>query len=611
MEDFLLEIQGLTTVNLDGFNLNDINLNLFPGEVHAVVGLGGSGKKTLIEAIAGLVDVKGDIFFKGKPLDFKISLLRNKGIEFIFDTPSVVDELTVAENISLNRYPRCGLLPFINFQGVKNNCHQALDIMELDFDYNMRVGKLSAEEKKNLSIVRAFFNKPEIVIMHEPTDCLGVKSIQRLYNNIYQYKNEGGSIIYITKQWKDALKVADHVSVMFQGEILGTVSEEEARTAPERLVNMMLGNELYNRDSGGVEVENETKKILNTVFKATEFLTSKYELKDVLKLLAEYTTDFMKADACTIKLLDEKTNTIIDTVDYSTNNKLFAELKEEVIFQLTRNDEIFYAFQHDEDFFKLFKGVNGVKTIVVAPVLIRSHVTGIIQVSYRKEYNYSEKEAIYLSTLARQAALAIEDTRLMGRSALLQESHHRIKNNLQYIISLITLQKDFMGKHSSRDISDTLNNIIFRIKSIASVHDLLSKDELGRSIINVKEIVNVIIEFLNTNKVKMILELDDIFISYDKASAIALVINELVSNCLEHAFPENNQGEVKILCCKSRDRIKLIVKDNGKGLPADFKMDELDSLGLSIVFSIVKHQFRGDIKLSSVNGTQVDISIPF
>lgn len=610
MGDFLLEIQGLTTINLEGFNLNNINLSLFPGEVHAVVGLGGSGKKSLIEAIAGLIDVKGDIFLKGKPLDFKISLLRNKGIEFIFDTPSVVDELTVAENISLNRYPRYRL-PFINFHDVRNNCRQALDIMELDFNYNTRVGKLSTEEKKNLSIARVFFNQPEIIIMHEPTDGLGAKSIQKLYNNIYRYKNKGGSIIYITKQWKDALKVADHVSVLFQGKIQGTISEEDARTSPERLVNMMLGNELYNKDSSGAKVENETKKILNTVFKATEFLTSKYELKDVLKLLAEYTTDFMKADGCTIKLLDEKTSTIIDTVDYSTDNEVFAELKEEVIFKITGNDDIFYVSKHDKNFFKLFKVVKGVETIVAAPVLIRSHVTGIIQVYYRKEYNYSEKEAIYLSTLARQAALAIEDTRLMGRSALLQESHHRIKNNLQYIISLITLQKDFMGEHPSRDIGDILNNIIFRIKSIASVHDLLSKDELGRSIINVKEIVNVIINFLNTTRVKMILELDDILISYDKASAIALVINELVSNCLEHAFAGRERGEIKISCCKNSNRIKLMVKDNGKGLPANFNVDKLDSLGLSIVFSIVKHQFRGDIKLSSVNGTQVDISIPF
>jgi ribose transport system ATP-binding protein len=123
----------------------------------------------------------------------------------------------------------------------------------------------------------------------------------------------------------------------------------------------------------------------------------------------------------------------------------------------------------------------------------------------------------------------------MGRSTLLQESHHRIKNNLQYIISLISLQKDFINKNP-KNTDEILTNIICRIKSIAAVHDLLSKDSLGRSIINLHDIFDVIIKFLNSSKIEFKVKIDDIFISYAKASAIALVFNEILSNCIEHAF---------------------------------------------------------------------------
>jgi ribose transport system ATP-binding protein len=243
--------------------------------------------------------------------------------------------------------------------------------------------------------------------------------------------------------------------------------------------------------------------------------------------------------------------------------------------------------------------------------LIRSHVSGIIQLSfsYKKNYNYSEEESIYLSTLAKQAAIAIEDTRLMGRSTLLQESHHRIKNNLQYIISLITLQKDFINNNPQQNMEDILETIISRIKSIAAVHELLSKDSLGRSIINLYDIFNVIINFLNNSKLEIKIDLEDIFISYAKASPIALVFNEILSNCIEHGF-DDNSGIIEISSYHENQNIKLIIKDNGKGLPDNFKIEEQDSLGLSIVYSIIKNQFKGEINLTSNNGTKVEIIIP-
>jgi ribose transport system ATP-binding protein len=606
MDDYILEIKDMKTDIL-----KDIDFDLKAGEIHVLVGLGESGTRDFIRALAGIIDVSGEIFVKNKLSKFNLEVLRKDKIEFIFEKPTLFEDLTIEENISLNNFPSKKYLPLINWKGVKKNYEKVISMVNIDnIEQDTKVSQLSTEDKKKLAIAKSFLTDPEIIIMHEPTSDLAALSIQRLNNVMYNFKQRGGSVIYISKHWEEALKIADRISVLSYGEIIGTLDSKEANSNPRKLMNMIMGNEIKNEKKSEQEKENDDfLNFLNGVFKASELLTSEYELKDVLQLLAEYATNIMKADGCTINLIDKDTKTIIDTVNFTTNDKIEAKIKDSVIFEITEKDNIYYASDREKDFLYLFESLNNIKSIICLPVFVRSHVTGFIQMYYENVYIYSEKELLYLSTLGRQAAIAIEDTRLIGRSVLLQESHHRIKNNLQYIISLINLQKKFIEKDEN-NIEGILNNTIDRIKSIASVHDLLSKEKLGRSIINVKDIIKAIVKFLKNSKIDMILDLNDIFISYEKASAIALIINELVSNSLEHAFKDLDTGKIQIYCKRNEEKIDLIVKDNGIGFKEDFEISTLDSLGLSIVHSIVTKQFRGKIEIISSNGSEIHIEIP-
>lgn len=602
MDKPILEIK-----NMQANIINNLNINLKAGEVHAIIGMEGSGKKELVQGLTGRLRVDGDIIFKNKNIKFGLSPLRDNNIQFVFANPVFFDEISIAENMSANNFPLKRFTPFIDHRQIEKKCNKILDKLNLDLDSKTKVRELSMKEKKFLYIGKSFIEKSEVVIMHEPTANLDGEFIQELNNFIFEYKNHGGSVLYISRQWEEALKIADRISVLSEGKIIGTQKASDAREDPKKLINMIIGGEVFNNNS---ELENESSKFLNGVYKAAEFLTSKYELTDVLQLLAEHVIDIMKADGCTINLIEESTRKIIDTVNFSKKDNIEAQMKKKVIFQILKGDDIYYASAREKGFYSLFEKANNVKTVICVPVFIRSLVTGFVQVYYDNIYIYSEKQSKYLSTLAREAAIAIENTRLMGRSALLQESHHRIKNNLQYIISLITLQKDFI-KEDNKGIEDVLDNSISRIKSIASVHELLSNNELGRSIINVKEIINVIIEFFKNHKAKIISELEDIFIAYEKASAIALIINELINNSLEHAFTgQNNEKIIKVLCKRDQGNIFLTVKDNGVGLPGDFDFERLESLGLTIVHSIVVKQFRGEIDFINDNGTRIKIKLP-
>src|SRR5699024_10485753 len=133
-------------------------------------------------------------------------------------------------------------------------------------------------------------------------------------------------------------------------------------------------------------------------------------------------------------------------------------------------------------------------------------------------------------------------------------------NNLQSIVGIISLQKAYLHKNPEISSEEVLDNIISRVKSIASVHNLLSKEKLGRSIINVKMIIEEIIALMNMDKAVTIhLDLEDIFIPYNKATSIALVVSELVNNSFKHAFPNKIGGVINVSCKRVEDHIFLSV----------------------------------------------------
>lgn len=609
MSKFIFECKNITNSSPDGY-INNINITLGYSEIHALIVKNSSEQKVFIESLMNLLDssnAQGELWFKNQSL--KNRKLSRYKIAILHQKPLLISNFSVAENLNLTNIPTRRFLPFIDWGKIKSKAKRNLEKLDFQLDYRTKVRNLSDEDKRLVYMTSVFLQKPEVMIMHEPMEGLSAKNATKLYNIIKQFKEEGKSIIYLTKQWEDALKLADRISILSKGTITDEMSADIAKSDPQRLLRKI---EDYNFKENDSYDDNDIKSVLDAVFQAAEFLTSEYELKDVLLLLAKEVTRVMKADVCSIKLIDEFTWSIIDDFEFKNNKDVKAQLTKEAILRIAKGNDIYYANQNDREFNSLFEKSHHVKTIICVPVSIRSQVTGIIQLSYENFYVYSKEESKYLSALALHAAIAIEDTRLLGRSALLQESHHRIKNNLQSIVGLISLQKMFVNNTPDISIDDLLDSIINRIKSIASVHNLLSKDKLGRSIINVKQIIEAIINLINDNpKIFIHLDLDDIFIPYNKATSIALIINELVMNCFKHAFIGMESGMVTIQCKRFDDYIFLSVRDNGRGLPEDFDITKADSLGLTILQGIVASDFQGEMNFrGEKENTIVEIKLP-
>jgi two-component sensor histidine kinase len=191
-----------------------------------------------------------------------------------------------------------------------------------------------------------------------------------------------------------------------------------------------------------------------------------------------------------------------------------------------------------------------------------------------------------------------KEQELRIKSAMIQEIHHRVKNNLQTIASLLRLQARRTG---SPEVGDMLRETINRIMSIAVVHEFLSHDE--SSIIDVKEVCQRILAevqqgILDPEKqVRFSVEGPDLPLPAQQATSCALIVNELLQNAVRHAFAGRSNGRVIVRLHDEGDDLKIDIVDDGRGVESGFDYRREGSLGLQIVRTLVRDDLRGHFEI--------------
>lgn len=205
---------------------------------------------------------------------------------------------------------------------------------------------------------------------------------------------------------------------------------------------------------------------------------------------------------------------------------------------------------------------------------------------------------------------------LKEKNILIKEVHHRVKNNMQIIQSLLRLQAQYIQDEATKNAFQESQN---RIYSLALVHEkLYCSDDF--TFIDFKDYINSLISslslFYNTarNPISISTDIKDLNFSIDQAIPCGLIINELVTNAMKHAFPEDFQGkrEIVIRAHKKHENILLSIIDNGIGLQKAHKEAKKESLGLNLITILTEDQLEGKVAFSSTRkGTTVDIEFPY
>jgi len=195
---------------------------------------------------------------------------------------------------------------------------------------------------------------------------------------------------------------------------------------------------------------------------------------------------------------------------------------------------------------------------------------------------------------------------LDNKDMLIREVHHRMKNNLAVIQSLLSLQvKDVTDEKSKGYLLDAEN----RMHSMAMIHEMLHGSNDLKSLktrVYIEKLVGTLTQNykLDTQSIKLQCDIQDISLDVDTMIPLGLIVNELVSNALKHAFPDDTNGELTVSLTKTEESgYVLVIKDNGIGLPEDFDLMKANSLGLKIVKSLVR-QIKGIFEIPNRDGAE-------
>jgi ribose transport system ATP-binding protein len=245
MAEPLLEMSGIVKDFPGVHALIDCHFDLFPGEVHALVGENGAGKTTFMNILDGVYSRDaGVIRLKGSEVEIpNTATAQRLGISMIHQELNLMPHLTVAQNIFIGREPR-GRVPFMLDDRALNDSAAALfEKLRLHLDPRKRVSALSVAQQQMVEIAKALSFNASILIMDEPTAALTDKEIAELFRITRQLRGEGVGIVHISHRLQELKQISDRVTVMRDGRVIDTLATPDATI--EQIISMMVGRTIF------------------------------------------------------------------------------------------------------------------------------------------------------------------------------------------------------------------------------------------------------------------------------------------------------------------------------------------------------------------------------
>ncbi len=428
-------------------------------------------------------------------------------------------------------------------------------------------------------------------------------------------------------KWVDEAEEADFRSLLaiplvIESQTIGAMNVQTIKTheyTPEEIELLSLIGDLAAGALAKAQLYDKQKQQLaemRALAEVSEVVTSPQYLDDILDVVTEMAAKTMNAAVCSIFLVNEAgTHLELRSAKRTTSpyrHRPPLPLGKGIVGQVAVSGKSIYVKDVRSDTRYVSTELarsEGLVSLLAVPLSVRDRVIGVLNCYTADPYEFTAEQRALFSTLANQTALAIQNARLVTNTAIIREMHHRIKNNLQTVAMLMQLQIPDADQLDTRQVLETN---IHRIRSIASVHEVLS--EKGFRLVEVKEVLNRIVQATTGSMtgpdqaISIDLYGESLLLPSRAATALTLVVNELLQNALEHAFDQRGQGRIEISFGRSPEEIIVIVRDNGVGLSAGYT----PGLGLDIVKTLVTDDLQGRIKFNQppTGGTEVSIRMP-
>ncbi|HJB07193.1 MAG TPA: ABC transporter ATP-binding protein [Candidatus Enterocloster faecavium] len=243
MSEYVVEMKNIVKTFGEVQAVKNGEFTLKKGEIHSLIGENGAGKSTMMKLLYGMYPIdSGEIIVKGEKmgaLDPKIAI--NHGIGMVHQEFMLVNELTVLENIILGFEPKKGFT--IDFDKARKEVKRYIDEYDMEVQLDKKISQISVGEAQRVEIIKTLMRGADVIILDEPTAVLTPQEARRLFEILNNLKEGGKSLVFISHKLNEVMEISDRISVMRQGNYMGTVEKE--KTSPLDLTKRMIGREVF------------------------------------------------------------------------------------------------------------------------------------------------------------------------------------------------------------------------------------------------------------------------------------------------------------------------------------------------------------------------------
>lgn len=335
-------------------------------------------------------------------------------------------------------------------------------------------------------------------------------------------------------------------------------------------------------------------------------------LEEILQLLVNMTAQQLGYTVCTVRLLDEQRGELVLRATQAPakayQRKAAIRLGQSIAGRaITMNRPVVVRdiYEDPEYIGHDLAAEQGLRSMVCLPLTVHERAVGVISCYTNEIHDFDDAELAALETIAKQAAYAIEHAKLQVRSTLMQEMHHRVKNNLQQVASLLRLQ---IRHGAYLSLEAALEDSLGRILAISAVHDLLSREDLDH--VGLRTLVESLVQIQRESlispdrSIRFEVRGHDVHLNTSQATQVALILNELVQNAIIHGYRHSTDGEIHVTIEDYGDDVGLWVSNQGDALPTPFDIAHHGHLGLRIVENLVRN-LRGSFSIGDRLGWTV------
>ena len=304
MSEFVLEMRDVCKSFPGVKALDHAQLKLRPGKVHALMGENGAGKSTLMKCMFGIYTMdEGEIYIDGEKTAIRDPLEAwDKGISMVHQELQPIPARTIGENIFLGRYPMkkaLGFIPIVDHDKMYEETAKLLERVHMNFDPRQKLGTLTVSQMQSVEIAKAVAGNCRVLILDEPTSSLTQNEVEALFRIVEDLKKENVAVVYISHKMDEILRISDEVTIMRDGQYIGTWDASELTT--DFIITKMVGRELTNlypkRENvpGDVVFEVEDFTSINPrSFRHVSFNLRKGEILGVAGLVGAQRTELME-----------------------------------------------------------------------------------------------------------------------------------------------------------------------------------------------------------------------------------------------------------------------------------------------------------------------------